>query len=141
MQNLPAPVKRRIKALKQLQLVTTNIEAKFYEEVHALECAYYKMCAPLYEKRSEIVSGVYEPTDEQCVWESDDDEEGLTNDLKTKVNLEDDKEQKKEEYDHFVFIKYNIYFIFIVIIHYINFYLKINALNFYFNHFMLQKNI
>lgn len=95
MQNLPAPVKRRIKALKQLQLVTTNIEAKFYEEVHALECAYYKMCAPLYEKRSEIVSGVYEPTDEQCVWESDDDEEGLTNDLKTKVNLEDDKEQKK----------------------------------------------
>lgn len=97
MQNLPAPVKRRIKALKQLQLVTTNIEAKFYEEVHALECAYYKMCAPLYEKRSDIISGVYEPTDEQCVWESDDEEEGLTNDLKTKANLEDDKEPKKEE--------------------------------------------
>ncbi|CAL7945313.1 unnamed protein product [Xylocopa violacea] len=102
MQNLPAPVKRRIKALKQLQLVTTNIEAKFYEEVHALECVYYKMCAPLYEKRSEIVSGVYEPTDEQCVWESDDEEEGLTNDLKTKANLEDDKSKmtKKEEVEN-----------------------------------------
>ncbi|XP_017789056.1 PREDICTED: nucleosome assembly protein 1-like 1 isoform X2 [Habropoda laboriosa] len=97
MQNLPVPVKRRIKALKQLQLVTTNIEAKFYEEVHTLECVYYNLCAPLYEKRSEIVSGIYEPTDEQCVWESDEEEEGLTNDLKTKVNLEDDKEQKKEE--------------------------------------------
>ena len=108
MQNLPAPVKRRIKALKQLQLVTTNIEAKFYEEVHALECAYYKMCAPLYEKRSDIVSGVYEPTDEQCVWESDDDEEGLTNDLKTKANLEDDKEQKKEEYDCYDLFLLNI---------------------------------
>lgn len=97
MQNLPAPVKRRIKALKQLQLVTTNIEAKFYEEVHALECTYYKMCAPLYEKRSEIISGVYEPTDEQCVWESDDEEENLNNDLKTKANLEENKEEKKEE--------------------------------------------
>lgn len=100
MQSLPATVKRRIKALKQLQLVTTNIEAKFYEEVHALECAYYKMCAPLYEKRSEIVSGIYEPTDEQCVWESDEEEEGgggLANDLKTKANLED-KEEIKQEY-------------------------------------------
>ena len=97
MQSLRAPVKRRIKALKQLQLVTTNIEAKFYEEVHALECAYYKMCAPFYMKRSEIVSGLYEPTDEQCVWESDEEEEGLTNDLKTKVKLEDEKEQKEEE--------------------------------------------
>lgn len=98
-------MKRRIKALKQLQLVTTNIEAKFYEEVHALECAYYKMCAPFYMKRSEIVSGLYEPTDEQCVWESDEEEEGLTNDLKTKVKLEDEKEQKEEEYASFAFIK------------------------------------
>ncbi|XP_043667602.1 nucleosome assembly protein 1-like 1-B isoform X3 [Vespula pensylvanica] len=96
MQSLPAPIKRRIKALKQLQLVTTNIEAKFYEEVHALECAYYNMCAPLYEKRSLIVSGSYEPTDEQCVWESDEDEEILANELKLKSNLEDSPEKKEE---------------------------------------------
>ncbi|XP_032668469.1 nucleosome assembly protein 1-like 1-A isoform X1 [Odontomachus brunneus] len=96
MQSLPAPVKRRIKALKQLQLVTTNIEAKFYEEVHAMECEYYKMCAPLYEKRSEIISGAYEPTDEQCAWESDEDEEGLSNDLKTKAKIEDNQEKKDE---------------------------------------------
>lgn len=96
MQSLPAPVKRRIKALKQLQLVTTNIEAKFYEEVHALECEYYKMCAPLYQKRSEIVSGTYEPTDEQCVWESDDDEETLSNYMKEKAKIEDNTESKDE---------------------------------------------
>lgn len=128
MQNLPAPVKRRIKALKQLQLVTTNIEAKFYEEVHALECAYYKMCAPLYEKRSDIVSGVYEPTDEQCVWESDDEEEGLTNDLKTKANLEDDKEQKKEEYDCDLFLL-NIFFLKIILFFYIIFHRYYNTMN------------
>ncbi|RLU19501.1 hypothetical protein DMN91_008058 [Ooceraea biroi] len=97
MQSLPAPVKRRIKALKQLQLVTTNIEAKFYEEVHALECEYYKMCAPLYEKRSEIISGAYEPTDEQCVWESDEDEEILNNYMKVKAKIEDVAEEKKDE--------------------------------------------
>ncbi|XP_043488691.1 nucleosome assembly protein 1-like 1-B isoform X1 [Polistes fuscatus] len=96
MQSLPAPIKRRIKALKQLQLVTTNIEAKFYEEVHALECAYYNMCAPLYEKRSLIVSGSYEPTDDQCVWESDEDEEALANELKTKADLDGPQEKKEE---------------------------------------------
>ncbi|XP_033320810.1 nucleosome assembly protein 1 isoform X1 [Megalopta genalis] len=97
MQSLPATVKRRIKALKKLQVLTTNIEAKFYEEVHALECAYHKMCIPLYDMRKEIISGDYEPTDEQCEWESDEDEEALANDMKTKANLEEDKEQKKEE--------------------------------------------
>lgn len=97
MQSLPAPVKRRIKALKQLQLVTTNIEAKFYEEVHALECEYYKMCAPLYHKRSEIISGAYEPTDEQCVWDSDEDEEALSNLMKEKVKIENTTE-KEDEY-------------------------------------------
>ncbi|XP_012219695.1 nucleosome assembly protein 1-like 1 isoform X1 [Linepithema humile] len=96
MQSLPAPVKRRIKALKQLQLVTTNIEAKFYEEVHALECEYYKMCAPLYHKRSEIISGSYEPTDEQCVWDSDEDEETLSSLMKEKVKIEDTTEKKDE---------------------------------------------
>ncbi|XP_011883121.1 PREDICTED: nucleosome assembly protein 1-like 1-B isoform X1 [Vollenhovia emeryi] len=96
MQSFPAPVKRRIKALKQLQLVTTNIEAKFYEEVHALECEYYKMCAPLYEKRSDIISGAYEPTDDQCVWDSDDDEETLNNYMKEKAKIEENVERKDE---------------------------------------------
>ena len=31
--SLPAMVRRRIKALKKLQMEATNIEAKFYEEV------------------------------------------------------------------------------------------------------------
>ncbi|XP_046748655.1 nucleosome assembly protein 1-like 1 isoform X1 [Diprion similis] len=96
---LPAPVKRRIKALKKIQLVATNIEAKFYEEVHALECKYHKMYVPLYEKRGEIVSGIYEPTEEECEWESDEEEQGLTNELKTKVKIEDLTEKKDEVKD------------------------------------------
>lgn len=50
LQNLPPPVKRRIKALKKMQLEATHIEAKFYEEVHELECKYHQLYTPLYEK-------------------------------------------------------------------------------------------
>lgn len=41
---LPPAVKRRIKALKKIQLETTHIEAKFFKEVHDLECKYHKVC-------------------------------------------------------------------------------------------------
>lgn len=49
---LPPQVKRRIKALKKIQLETTNIEAKFFQEVHELECKYHKLYTPLYERVS-----------------------------------------------------------------------------------------
>ncbi|XP_043267123.1 nucleosome assembly protein 1-like 1-B isoform X2 [Venturia canescens] len=88
------PVKRRIRALKQLQKITLNMEAKFYEEVHALECKYNTMCAPMYEKRSQIAAGVYEPTDEECVCDSDD--EDIKQDSKTNVKIEDVTENKVE---------------------------------------------
>merc|ERR1711890_118491 len=47
--SLPAPVKRRLKALKKVQLDATKIEAKFYEEVHKLECKYHEMYQPLHQ--------------------------------------------------------------------------------------------
>ena len=57
MQSLPAPVKKRLKALKKIQLETTKLEAKFYEEVHQLECKYHQLYTPLYEKRAQITKG------------------------------------------------------------------------------------
>ena len=57
LQSLPPAVKRRIKSLKKLQLETTKIEAKFYEEVHQLECKYHDLYTPLYEKRTQITKG------------------------------------------------------------------------------------
>merc|ERR1719412_1841096 len=59
--SLPAPVKKRLKALKKIQLESTKIEAKFYEEVHKLECKYHEMYKPLYEQRGRITKGEYEP--------------------------------------------------------------------------------
>lgn len=47
---LPKVVKRRVHALKRLQVQCANIEAKFYEEVHELERKYAALYQPLFEK-------------------------------------------------------------------------------------------
>jgi len=96
-QSLPPPVKRRLKALKKVQLETTKIEAKFYEEVHQLECKYHQLYTPLYEKRAQITKGDYEPKDEECDWPSDDEESELAEDVKDKVKVEEDDKEKKDE--------------------------------------------
>lgn len=48
--SLPPNVRRRIRALRSLQKDFVDIEAKFYSEVHALECKYEKLYKPLFEK-------------------------------------------------------------------------------------------
>jgi len=111
--SLPAPVKRRLKALKKIQLESTKIEAKFYEEVHKLECKYHEMYQPLYQKRSKITKGEYEPNEDECQWPSDDEEEGdakpvnkhiyfsddedLASDMKDKAKIEDEKTKNEAE--------------------------------------------
>jgi len=95
---LPAPVKRRLKALKKIQLESTKIEAKFYEEVHKLECKYHEMYLPLYNQRSKVTKGEHEPNDDECQWPSDDeDDEELAGDMKDKAKLEDEKTKKEAD--------------------------------------------
>lgn len=53
--SLPRVVKRRVNALKNLQVKCANIEAKFYEEVHELERKYAALYQPLYDKVSAYV--------------------------------------------------------------------------------------
>jgi len=98
-QSLPAPVKKRIKALKKIQLEATKIEAKFYEEVHALECKYHLLYTPHYDSRAKITSGDYEPTEEECDWpsdkeDSDDEEKEIADGVKEKAKIEEKPEDK-----------------------------------------------
>jgi hypothetical protein len=58
-----AVVQKRINALKNEQLKFTELEAKFFEEMHALECKYQAMYEPIFERRRQIVSGEYEPNE------------------------------------------------------------------------------
>lgn len=72
---LAPEVRRRILALKKLQLQVTKYEAQFYAEVHALEVKYAPLYKPIFEKRSQITNGAYEPTDEECDFPLDESEE------------------------------------------------------------------
>jgi len=107
-QSLPKVVKRRIKALKKLQFEMIKIESKFYEEVHELECKYAAQYEPLSDRRKEIITGAIEPTDDDCDWpsEDEDDDEELTKEMgkakikeidETKPDEPGEKDQKEEE--------------------------------------------
>lgn len=100
-QSLPAPVKKRIKALKKIQLEATKTEAKFYEEVHKLECKYHQIYEPLYSKRNQITTGSLEPNEEECEWPSDseDEETELSDGVKEKAKIENEKEDKEDKKD------------------------------------------
>jgi nucleosome assembly protein 1-like 1 len=77
-ENLPAPVRRRVDGLKGIQKDHAKLEAEFQEEVLQLEKKYFAKFTPLYEKRAKIVNGDSEPTDaevEAGKADQDDDEE------------------------------------------------------------------
>ena len=64
-ESLPAPVRRRVAGLKGVQKEHSKLEAEFQEEVLQLEKKYFAKFSPLYEKRSKIVNGAEEPTEEE----------------------------------------------------------------------------
>ncbi|XP_066510682.1 nucleosome assembly protein 1-like 4 isoform X1 [Hoplias malabaricus] len=97
MDSLPPSVKRRVNALKNLQVKSAHIEAKFYEEVHELERKYAVLYQPLFDKRKDIVTGTVEPTDEECEWQSDHEDEELADELQKKASIEEPKEEAAAE--------------------------------------------
>lgn len=95
--SLPKVVRRRLKALKKLQAETNKIESQFFEEVHSLECKYAAQYEPLLQKRLEIVTAVTEPTDAECEWPSDEEEEDIADEMKTKARIEDNVEKDETQ--------------------------------------------
>ncbi|KAB0354040.1 hypothetical protein FD755_023266 [Muntiacus reevesi] len=89
-------VKRRVNALKNLQVKCAQIEAKFYEEVHDLERKYAVLYQPLFDKRCETINAIYEPTEEECEWKPDEEDE-ISEELKEKAKIEDEKKDEEKE--------------------------------------------
>lgn len=85
-ENLPKEVKRRIRALKKLQHKMHMIEGTFHEELHELECRLAKNLEPLREQRYNILNGNVEPTDSDCDWPTDNED-----------NEEESKEKENKE--------------------------------------------
>jgi nucleosome assembly protein 1-like 1 len=74
-ESLPAPVRRRVDGLKGVQKEHSKLEAEFQEEVLQLEKKFFAKFTPLYEKRSKIVNGQAEPTEQEVEAGKADDEE------------------------------------------------------------------
>lgn len=81
----PANVRARVRALKNLQLQTLEIEKKYFQEVHALECKYEKLYEPLMKKRAEIVNGRHEPSGKETEFEEDLDEQSVNNNVDNSI--------------------------------------------------------
>jgi len=95
LESLPPVVKRRVKALKNLQTEAIQIDVKFHEEVAALEAKYHLMKSGIFEKRESIVTGGHEPTDEEATWEYDDDSEDEDEEEPAAAAADDDDEDAK----------------------------------------------
>ncbi|KAG0267123.1 hypothetical protein DFQ27_009143 [Actinomortierella ambigua] len=87
-QTLSPVVRRRVRALKALQKKHAVLEVEFQNEILALEKKYLALYTPLYEKRTDLVTGKAEATDAEVAdgFSEDEDEEE-----------EDDKEDDDEE--------------------------------------------
>jgi len=65
--DLSPAVRKRVNAIKKIQLETTKIEADFFKKVHLLEIEYAQKYSSLYRERADIVSGAMEPSASQFV--------------------------------------------------------------------------
>ncbi|KAM3500124.1 hypothetical protein MY10362_006687 [Beauveria mimosiformis] len=95
-ESLPPTVRRRVSGLRAIQKDHAKLEAEFQEEVLQLEKKYFAKFTPLYEKRSAIVNGQAEPTEDEIKAGEDEnfevqpkatetDEEGIKLDIPENV--------------------------------------------------------
>jgi len=64
-ESLPQTVQRRVRALKKLQNQHDKLEEELRKEQEALDAKYEALRTPLYNRRSDIVNGGVEPTDDE----------------------------------------------------------------------------
>lgn len=91
-ESLPANVRRRVAGLKGVQKEHSKLEAQFQEEVLALEKKYFTKYTPLYEKRSAIINGKAEPSDQE-IKEGEsmgEDEDGEEKKISTEAKEDED---------------------------------------------------
>jgi Nucleosome assembly protein (NAP) len=64
--DLSPDVRKRIFALKKLQMDTIKLDAEFHASVYDLEQKFQGKHDDIFKKRSEIVNGIHQPTDDEC---------------------------------------------------------------------------
>uniref|UniRef100_U5EZ93 Putative nucleosome assembly protein nap-1 n=1 Tax=Corethrella appendiculata TaxID=1370023 RepID=U5EZ93_9DIPT len=72
---LPETCQKRIKAMKNLQVDYLKLESQFFVDVYELECKYQEKYQSILDKRKQILNGLYEPKDDECKWEMEEEDE------------------------------------------------------------------
>ncbi|CAF0815249.1 unnamed protein product [Rotaria sp. Silwood1] len=60
-----------INALKNLQISYNQLESRYLKSVNELEYKFHEQCSYLFQKRSNIINGIYEPNDDECRLKTD----------------------------------------------------------------------
>ncbi|XP_001607381.1 nucleosome assembly protein 1-like 1-A [Nasonia vitripennis] len=71
---LPQTLQRRLALLQKITHRQFRLDAKFQIRLYMLEAEYHNHCAIYHQRRNEIISDIYEPTDEDCTFEGNDEE-------------------------------------------------------------------
>lgn len=99
---LPQAVRNRVQALRNIQDECDKVDALFLKAIHDLERKYAELNKPLYDKRFQIINAEYEPTEEECEWNSEDEEfssdEEVRDDTPSEMPpLEGEEEEEKSQ--------------------------------------------
>lgn len=78
---LPEKIKKRVHALKNIQLEIVKKEVEYNEELIKLDKKYAEIYDSLLSKRIEIIDGTYEPTENESNWDKSDDEDDKNDSL------------------------------------------------------------
>uniref|UniRef100_A0A8C4T3W7 Nucleosome assembly protein 1-like 4b n=1 Tax=Erpetoichthys calabaricus TaxID=27687 RepID=A0A8C4T3W7_ERPCA len=96
----PNTLVRRVNALKQLQVKYLQIKAKYYIEIHELECKYAKLYQPMFDERRAIITGEAEANYGESESQSGrGDEEDLLEGQEKKVPVSENKQNASDEND------------------------------------------
>ncbi|CAF0798990.1 unnamed protein product [Rotaria sordida] len=60
-----------INVLKKLQISYNQLESRYLKSVNELEYKFHQQCSYLFEHRSNIINGIYEPNDDECRLKTD----------------------------------------------------------------------
>ncbi|MEJ1272613.1 nucleosome assembly protein 1-like 3 [Cricetulus griseus] len=100
---LPQAVRNRVQALRNIQDECDKVDTLFLRAIHDLERKYAELNKPLYDKRFQIINAEYEPTEEECEWNSEEEfsgDEEMQNDTPDEMpplEGEEEEEARKEE--------------------------------------------
>ncbi|XP_004611739.1 nucleosome assembly protein 1-like 3 [Sorex araneus] len=99
---LPRAVRNRVQALRNIQTECDKVDTLFLKAIHDLEKKYAVLNKPIYDQRCKIVNADYEPTKEECEWNSEDeefssDEEVQEDSCSEMPPLEGEEEDKPKE--------------------------------------------